>query len=161
MKYFFIFSSLIVFLLTACTKQQGAALIQRNALLGRNDSLAGGCSIIGSWRWILQYNDGNYSGNLSSFPGPDSLTPQNTGLEKTLIFYSDSVWSLVINGNITAGGRFSFKQILTPAWPITVLDLMNQNGQDSLVNHTLGCDTLSTSNILIVDTQMVNVYIRE
>ena len=51
-------------------------------------------ALIGQWNWVLQFDDGFYSGNATSDPAVDSLTPANTGIHQTLIFRENNTWML-------------------------------------------------------------------
>jgi len=118
----------------------------------------GDSSLIGDWKWVLQTD----AKAVYGIPY-DSLTPQNTGIAGYLRINSDSSWTRTENGSVTAHGRITMKQLLSPAGPLISLDFINSSGRDSLVNHTLSTtgDTLAIFAQQIVDKYWVRIYVRQ
>lgn len=57
-------------------------------------------TIVGTWQWIYTYED--------YLLGPNNpKTPSNTGIEETVIFYSDQTWKQIQNNVTTDSGSFT------------------------------------------------------
>jgi hypothetical protein len=123
---------------------------------GRATQSINDTSLIGTWNWVAKTQAIAIYG-----PPYDTLTPQNTGLTKTLTMNSDSSWQLVQNGIVVDGGRFRVLQVITPAKPILALDVIGRSGRDSTINHSIAHDSLYTSSQLYTGTYAVDVYVRQ
>ena len=127
-----------------------------------NSALNGStASLVGSWDWVLSYNNGISSGNYMGDPTGDSLTPASTGIYQTLTFNADWSWKLVQNGSLIGIGVFKMDTLFSPGGPIAMLDLIRLGGGDSIVNHVIVNDTLVISNPMIVSVGVNKVYVRE
>jgi len=111
-------------------------------------------ALSGQWKWVLQTDAKAINGTPY-----DTLTPQNTGNNEFLNMYSDLSWTQVRNGHTLQSGTYKIIELLTPAWPISALDLVH-NGKDSTINHSISNDTLYTSNMLYTGTYTVRVYVK-
>ena len=121
--------------------------------------------LLGTWNWVLQYNNGIYSGTFTGNPTGDSLTPASTGIHETLTFNTHSQWIVVQNGATVVEGSYKIASIDAPgpagaARPLLALDLMRPGKPDSLVNHVIYQDTLVISNMLINPVGVNRVYVR-
>jgi len=116
--------------------------------------------LIGSWNWVIQHNNGIYSGNFTGNPFGDTLTPANTGISETLRFYANGEWTLLQNGVRVSSGIYKIKTALTPGGPVNMLDIVKAGESDSLVNHVVYKDTLTISNPRIVTVGFNRVYVR-
>lgn len=115
--------------------------------------------LIGTWNWVLQYYS-FYPSNFSANP----LTPANTGISETLTFNTNGQWRVVRNGVYFSGGTYKIDSIDVPgsfSGLMPCLDLVHDNGIDSLVDHVFYGDTLIISNMEIVTVGINNVYVRQ
>ena len=117
--------------------------------------------LVGSWNWVLQYNNGISSGSFSGNPTGDSLTPASTGIRETLQFFADGQWTDTRNGVIFGMGTYKIDTIFTPAWPVAALDLVRADGTDSFVNHVIRGDTLTISDMKVVTVDFNRVYVKQ
>jgi hypothetical protein len=125
-----------------------------------DNSLTG--QLVGSWNWVLQHNNGIYSGNFTGNPFGDSSTPASTHIREVLTFTADGKWSVVRNGQFFEGGTCKIDSLQTPAgWLVPALDLVKSNGADSLVNHVIRNDTLIISNMLITTVGVDRIYVKQ
>ena len=62
--------------------------------------------VVGSWRWVMQHNDGDWAGNWSGPPLGDTLTPQSTGIQEVLNLNANGTYSVVDNGRTVSRDCF-------------------------------------------------------
>jgi hypothetical protein len=110
----------------------------------------------GKWKWI-QKTDAEA---INGIPY-DTLTPQSTGLESFLNLNQDGSWSFTKNGIPVSGGYYKMLTVTTPEGPIDFLDLADQHGKDSTLNHSISNDTLYTSSALYNGRYTVDIYTKE
>ncbi len=67
--------------------------------INRVDTMTTG-SLTGTWNWVLQYNNGFYSGNFTGNLTGDTLTPGSTGISETLTFSPDGEYTVGILAEI-------------------------------------------------------------
>jgi hypothetical protein len=118
------------------------------------------CTLIGSWNWVLTYNNGVYSGDYTGSYTADSSTPATTGIHQLLTFNTDATWTLVQNNRTIEQGTFKIDTLISPEGPDPMLDLIRTAGQDSMLNHLIQNDTLILSNPHVVGASRNWVYVK-
>lgn len=149
-QYRYLILGFAFFICFSCKKDNS----QNNALDPLLDPL------MGNWNWVIQHNNGIYTGGFTGNPFGDTLTPANTGISETLSFYANGEWTLLHNGLKVGSGIYKINQALTPGGPVNMLDIIKAGGTDSLVNHTVYKDTLIISNPKIITVGFNRVYVR-
>ena len=115
-KYLLITICIISFSFICCTKEQGA----------RDKQLTG------EWKWKVQY--------LSS--AVYTTTPQNTGIEETLIFSNDNTWSVLRNNVLVNSGTFkTVPEINSRGEKVNKIHYYNHQGVDSVDYYKIYNDT--------------------
>ena len=130
-----------------------------NADAGSNGTL-NSTQLIGTWNWVMTYNNGIYSGNFAGNPTGDTSTPASTGVQQLLTFTTSGTWNLTQNNVPFEQGTFKIDTLFSPGGPIAMLDLIQHGGADSMVNHVVRNDTLILSNPHIITVGRNWVYIR-
>lgn len=105
-------------------------------------------SLEGNWRWVIQYNDGMFSGNYTGNPTGDTLTPQSTGVQEFLNMTADGSYAVVDNGATVQSGWYKIDTMIVPGplnggGAIGFLAFVRPGQPDSLVNHAIYGDTLA------------------
>ena len=121
--------------------------------------------LIGTWTWVIQVNDGIYTGGYTGNPLGDTLTPGSTGIQETLTFDAGHEWIVTRNGQVAVTGMYKIDTLAIPmpagaTNPFLALDLMRPGEPDSVVNHVVYGDTLAISNMAIGSVGVVRVYVR-
>jgi hypothetical protein len=122
--------------------------------------------VVGSWRWVMQHNDGDWAGNWSGPPLGDTLTPQSTGILEVLNLNANGTYAVVDNGRTVQSGLFHFDTLVSPggpvggAGPFLVLAFVKPGQPDSLVNHWISGDTLFTDSMVITTVGVERTYVR-
>jgi len=127
---------------------------------GTESNTTNSTQLIGSWNWVMTYNNGISSGNFAGNPFGDTSTPASTGVQQLLTFTTYGSWNLTQNNAPFEQGTFKIDTLFSPGGPIAMLDLIQIGGADSIVNHVLRNDTLILSNPHIVTVGRNWVYIR-
>ena len=65
---------------------------------GKDKTVVAAKDITGTWRWIYTYRDN---------PTIPDLTPQNTGIQELMIFYTNKSWKKVQNNITIDSGTYS------------------------------------------------------
>lgn len=107
---------IITFSFISCTKEQGATDKQ----------------LIGQWKWTVQH--------LGS--PVYTTTPQNTGIQETLIFSNDNTWSLLRNNILANSGTFkTASEINSRGEKVNKIHYYRNQGADSVDYYKIYNDT--------------------
>ena len=122
-------------------------------------------TLVGNWRWVMQVNDGMSTGTYTGPPLGDTLTPQSTGIQRTLTFNPDWSYAVVDNGQRVESGMYRFDTLIAPGpmnGPNIILFLafVRPGLPDSVVNHGLSGDTLVTMTAEITSVGVASIYVR-
>ncbi|HEV7783297.1 MAG TPA: hypothetical protein VGO58_18605 [Chitinophagaceae bacterium] len=97
-------------------------------------------NIIGQWKWEAQY--------LGS--PVNTQTPQNTGIQETLVFGANNHWSLIQNGTEIKSGDFMTSVVTgRDNQKVKSLRYSSATNTDSTVYYTITGNALQFSNDLI------------
>jgi hypothetical protein len=138
----------------------GSAGCKKNNAGTESNTTLNSTQLIGSWNWVMTYNNGVSSGNFAGNPFGDTSTPASTGVQQILTFTTNGTWNLTENKAPFEQGTFKIDTLFSPDGPIAMLDLIQIGGADSMVNHALRNDTLILSNPHIVTVGRNWVYIK-